>query len=208
MNILEKFLTTKIIPVAVIQNEKELRALAELCVKYAPSLELTLRSEFALTAISLLKKDYPSITVAAATVLSPDDADKAMRAGADLIISPGFTPNLLKYAQDKNYPYIPGVSTPSEIEQCLLAGYRILKAFPIEVIGGIKWLKAMEPVYQHYGVKFIPLGGLSPDNTKTYLQAPNVISCGGTWLAPRDLIEADDWGSVEERFVLAQRLGE
>ncbi|MGL4986210.1 MAG: bifunctional 4-hydroxy-2-oxoglutarate aldolase/2-dehydro-3-deoxy-phosphogluconate aldolase [Treponemataceae bacterium] len=203
---LQKYTEVKIVPVAVVNNETEVRGLAELCLKYLPALELTLRTPYAITALEILKKDYPEIAVAAATILTPEQADVAAATGTQILISPGFTSELLEHAKKKNYTYIPGVATPAELETCLLSGCRLIKMFPAEVIGGVKWLKTLEPVYKQTGVKFMPLGGLTVENVKTYLESPLVACCGGSWLAPRDLLEKQDWKTIEERFIAAAKL--
>lgn len=206
MNMMERYLKAKIVPVAVVDNEEEIRGLAALCQRYIPAIELTLRTPYALTALKILKKDYPELAVAAATILSPAQADQAAATGTEILISPGFTPDLLRHCAAKGYTYVPGVATPAELEQCLLAGFKLIKMFPAEVIGGVKWLKALESVYKHTNVKFIPLGGISMDNVRSYLDLGIVGCCGGSWLAPKNLMEAKKWDEIEQRFAAAAQL--
>ena len=203
---LEKYIQTKIIPVVVVENEDETRKIAELCLEFLPSIELTLRTEYGYKALEILAKDYPNIQRSAATVLNIEQVKRVVDLGTNIIISPGFQPAMLEYARNKNYYYIPGAATPSEVEQCLAYGYKYIKFFHAALYGGINWIKSIAPVYKHTGVKFMPLGGVSIDNVKEYLQNEYVFACGGTWLCPRNLIEAKNWKEIKRRFEEANKL--
>ena len=202
---LEKYIQTKIIPVVVVENEDETRKIAELCLEFLPSIELTLRTEYGYKALEILAKDYPNIQRSAATVLNIEQVKRVVDLGTNIIISPGFQPAMLEYARNKNYYYIPG-ATPSEVEQCLAYGYKYIKFFHAALYGGINWIKSIAPVYKHTGVKFMPLGGVNIDNVKEYLQNEYVFACGGTWLCPRNLIEAKNWKEIKRRFEEANKL--
>ena len=206
MSVLEKYMLAKIIPVAVVDNEKELRNLADLCSKYVPSIELTMRTSYARTALEILHKEYSHLSCAAATILSVEQAEEAIATGTKIIISPGFTPKLVEHCAAKGYQYVPGVASAAELEFCLSHGFKILKFFPAEAAGGIKWLKAVGPVYKHMGVTFMPLGGVNMDNVTEYLKLSNVIACGGSWLCPKDLMEKGNWEEIEKRFKEVQDL--
>lgn len=203
---LEKYIQTKIIPVVVVENEDETRKIAELCLEFLPSIELTLRTEYGYKALEILAKDYPNIQRSAATVLNIEQVDRVVDLGTNIIISPGFQPAMLEYAKNKNYYYIPGAATPSELEQCLAYGYKYIKFFHAALYGGINWIKSIAPVYKHTGVKFMPLGGVNIDNVKEYLQNEYVFACGGTWLCPRNLIEEKNWKEIKRRFEEANKL--
>ncbi|WP_456059686.1 bifunctional 4-hydroxy-2-oxoglutarate aldolase/2-dehydro-3-deoxy-phosphogluconate aldolase [Brachyspira pilosicoli] len=203
---LEKYIQTKIIPVVVVENEDETRKIAELCLEFLPSIELTLRTEYGYKALEILAKDYPNIQRSAATVLNIEQVDRVVDLGTNIIISPGFQPAMLEYAKNKNYYYIPGAATPSEVEQCLAYGYKYIKFFHAALYGGINWIKSIAPVYKHTGVKFMPLGGVNIDNVKEYLQNEYVFACGGTWLCPRNLIEEKNWKEIKRRFEEANKL--
>lgn len=203
---LEKYIQTKIIPVVVVENEDETRKIAELCLEFLPSIELTLRTEYGYKALEILAKDYPNIQRSAATVLNIEQVKRVVDLGTNIIISPGFQPAMLEYARNKNYYYIPGAATPSEVEQCLAYGYKYIKFFHAALYGGINWIKSIAPVYKHTGVKFMPLGGVNIDNVKEYLQNEYVFACGGTWLCPRNLIEAKNWKEIKRRFEEANKL--
>ncbi len=200
MTTLEKYVEAKIVPALTIENEADLRKVADLCRKYIPALELTQRTDFGLEALRILKKDYPDLAVGAATILNVAQAKEVLDTGVDLLISPGHTPDLVEYCASNNVQYIPGISTPDGLEFCLSKGFKLLKFFPAEVAGGIKWLKAIAPVYSHTGVTFLPLGGVSVDNVKDYLALDCVSVCGGSWICPKDLIAKGDWAEIERRF--------
>ena len=202
----KKYISTKIIPVAVVETEEEIRNIADLSSEYLPAIELTMRTEYSYKALEILAKYYPNLPRAAATVISTEQVDKILDLGTNIIISPGFQTNMLEYAKNKNYDYIPGVATPSEIEQCLAYGHKYLKFFHAGVFGGIKWLKGVGAVYSHTGVKFMPLGGVSINNVLEYLKQPNVFACGGSWLCSRDILKEKNWTEMKNRFKKASEL--
>lgn len=202
----KKYISTKIIPVAVVETEEEIRNIADLSSEYLPAIELTMRTEYSYKALEILAKYYPDLPRAAATVISKEQVDKILDLGTNIIISPGFQPNMLEYAKNKNYDYIPGVATPSEIEQCLSYGHKYLKFFHAGVFGGIEWLKGAGAVYSHTGVKFMPLGGVSINNVLEYLKQPNVFACGGSWLCSRDILKEKNWTEMKNRFKKASEL--
>lgn len=202
----KKYISTKIIPVAVVETEEEIRNIADLSSEYLPAIELTMRTEYSYKALEILAKYYPDLPRAAATVISTEQVDKILDLGTNIIISPGFQTNMLEYAKNKNYDYIPGVATPSEIEQCLSYGHKYLKFFHAGVFGGIEWLKGVGAVYSHTGVKFMPLGGVSINNVLEYLKQPNVFACGGSWLCSRDILKEKNWTEMKNRFKKASEL--
>lgn len=202
----DKYVKTPIIPVAVVETEEEIRKIAELSLEYLPALELTMRTEYAYKALEILAKDYPTLPRAAATVLSPEQADRILDLGTDIIISPGFQPVMLEHLKGKKCNYIPGVATPAELEQCLAYGHRHIKFFHAGVFGGLEWIKGIAPVYNHTGVKFMPLGGVSIDNVKGYLAEKSVFACGGSWLCPRNLLAEKNFAEIKRRFEEANKL--
>ena len=201
-----KYISTPIIPVAVVETEEEIRNIADLSSEYLSAIELTMRTEYSYKALEILAKYYPNLPRAAATVISTEQVDKILDLGTNIIISPGFQPIMLEYAKNKNYDYIPGVATPSEIEQCLSYGHKYLKFFHAGVFGGIEWLKGVGAVYSHTGIKFMPLGGVSINNVLEYLKEPNVFACGGSWLCSRDILKEKNWTEMKNRFKKASEL--
>lgn len=159
-------------------------------------LEVTLRTEAALDAISLIAKEVPEAHVGAGTVLNPTDLAKVRDAGATFAISPGCTGSLLKSATEINFPLIPGVSTGSEIMNGLELGYTHFKLFPATSVGGIPLLKSFGGPFQQ--VKFCPTGGINESNYLDYLALDNVLCAGGSWVAPNKLITSADFKKITE----------
>lgn len=162
-----------------------------------PCIEVTFRAEGAPQAIERLRAGVPAMLVGAGTVLTVAQVRAAIDAGAQFLVSPGTNADVVDLALREGIPIFPGVATPSEIEANLARGLDVLKLFPAEVVGGVRFLKA---VFGPYGaVRFMPTGGIDPNNLGEYLGQPNVIACGGTWIAPPSAIEAGNLDSVAQR---------
>ena len=158
--------------------------------------EVTFRTDAAEEAIRLIHNEFPDFLMAAGTVLTPSQADAAMRAGASFIVSPGLNPTVVKHCIDKGYPVIPGVSTPSEVEMGMSLGLSYLKFFPAEAAGGVKMIKAMAAPYTK--IKFMPTGGIGPKNLADYLNCKAVVACGGSWMVPGDMITEGKFDEIEK----------
>ena len=161
-----------------------------------PCAEITFRTEAAEEAIRRISASVPDIILGAGTVLSVDQADRAVSAGAQFIVSPGFNQKVVDWCLDKKIPVTPGVATPTEIDMALDKGLNILKFFPAEALGGLATLKAIAAPY--VGVKFIPTGGINPANLADYLAHPSVHCCGGSWLVKANLIAAGKFGEITQ----------
>jgi len=161
-----------------------------------PLLEVTLRTAHGLAAIREIAAGVEGAVVGAGTVLSEADLDYALAAGAGFIVTPGLTPSLLLAGEACGLPFIPGVATASDIMACLERGMDTLKFFPAEAAGGAAALRAMGGPFP--GVRFCPTGGIGPANVATYLALPSVVSVGGSWVAPADLVAARDWAAITE----------
>ena len=161
-----------------------------------PAAEITFRSDAAAASIAAIAKEVPEMFVCAGTVLTPETAQKAVDAGSKAIISPGLNLETVRWCVKKGVPVIPGTGTPSEVEACMREGLKLVKLFPAEVVGGVGMLKAMSGPYA--GMKFMPTGGVKPNNAKEYLTQKNVLCCGGTWIVPGNLLEAGDFGAIEK----------
>jgi 2-dehydro-3-deoxyphosphogluconate aldolase/(4S)-4-hydroxy-2-oxoglutarate aldolase len=184
--ILEKFEKMCVVPVVAIQNAEDSTQLADTLIEGGlPCAEITFRTAAALDAMRIMAQ-RGDILVGAGTVLKVDQVKAAIDVGARFIVSPGFNPKVVGYCVENNITATPGISTPSDIEAALDFGLEVLKFFPAEAFGGLKTLKAMSGPYTT--VKFIPTGGISPDNLISYLQFPKVLACGGTWVAKSALI--------------------
>ena len=195
--ILETISKIGIVPVVKLDDAKDAAPLAEaLCKGGIPCAEVTFRTGAAAEAIKIMTSTYPDMIVGAGTVLTTEQVDKAVEAGAKFIVSPGLNPKIVKYCVDKNIPITPGVNSPSEIETAIEFGLEVVKFFPAEQSGGIAKIKAMAAPYVN--MKFMPTGGINAGNINSYLDFPKVIACGGSWMVPGDLISAGEFDKIEE----------
>jgi 2-dehydro-3-deoxyphosphogluconate aldolase/(4S)-4-hydroxy-2-oxoglutarate aldolase len=195
-----------VIPVLTLENPEQALAIGTALVNGGLTvLEITLRSEYGLSAIKQLKQALPEAIIGAGTVLTPKQYEACIEAGADFIVSPGFTAELLHHGSQSNVPLLPGIATVSEAMEAMALGYRRFKLFPAAVVGGIDFLKAIGgPISE---LKFCPTGGIKPTNAANYLALNNVMCVGGTWLTPAALVEQGDWQAIEELARKAAALG-
>ena len=185
--------------VAVVTIERATDALplaAALSAGGVRVIEITLRSEAARAAIEAVTKARPEVIVGAGTVRDARSLRGARDAGAQFVVSPGFTPALHAAAAAAALPWLPGVATASEILLAQEAGHALLKFFPAEAAGGPRALRAFAAVFPE--VKFCPTGGVTAENVRGYLELPNVACVGGAWLAPPALIATQDWAKIQE----------
>ncbi len=186
-DIIEQFSKLGIIPVVAINDAKDAAPLAKaLCDGGLPVAEVTFRTAAAEEAIRNMCAACPDMLVGAGTVLTTEQVDRAVNAGAKFIVSPGLNPNVVKYCISKNIPITPGTSSPTDIETALELGLTTVKFFPAEQSGGIAKIKAMAAPYT--GVRFMPTGGINAANLKDYLDFPKIVACGGSWMVKSDLI--------------------
>ncbi len=184
----------KVVPVIAIKDANKAVKLAKVLIENGlPCAEVTFRTAEAAQAIRNMREAYPEMLIGAGTVLTPAQVDEAIDAGVDFIVSPGFNPTTVKYCQQRKVEIVPGVNNPSLVEQAMEMGLKTLKFFPAEPSGGAKMLKAMSAVYP---VNFMPTGGVNPKNVNDYLAIPTVFACGGTWMVPNDLIDAEKWDEL------------
>jgi len=167
-------------------------------------LEVTLRTDYGLQAIRELKSAIPNVIIGAGTVATSAQFESAVEAGADFIVCPGHTSELLKFASESNIPTIPGVSTISEAMFAMEFGFDRLKLFPAEVLGGVNFLRAVNGPFPK--IKFCATGGITLDNASLYLSLSNVFCVGGSWLTPTKLIELKKWKDIELLAAQASRL--
>ncbi len=169
-----------------------------------PVAEITFRTDAAEEAIRLVHQALPDVLLGAGTVLTCEQVDRAVAAGAAYIVSPGLNPEVVKYCIQKGAPVLPGCANPSDIEIALSLGLKTVKFFPAEALGGLKLIKAMSAPYGD--VKFVPTGGISAKNLVEYLSFPKIAACGGSWMVPDDAIEAGDFERIENLAREAVRL--
>lgn len=194
--IISQFQKLGIIPVVKIDNAKDAIPLAKaLCEGGLPVAEVTFRTDAAEEAIRLISEAYPEMLVGAGTVLTTEQVDRAVAAGAKFIVSPGLNPKIVKHCQEKNVPITPGTSSPTDIEMALELGLDVVKFFPAEASGGLAKIKAMAAPYTK--VKFMPTGGINAKNLQSYLDFPKIVACGGSWMVSGDLINAGNFDEIK-----------
>ena len=176
-----------VVPVVVLKDTKDAIPLADALIEGGLSCaEVTFRTDAAEESIRLMSEKYPEMLVGAGTILTIEQVDRAVNAGAKFIVSPGFDAEIVDYCLDKNIPVFPGCITPSEVAQAVKRGLKVIKFFPAEQAGGVAMIKAMGAPYTM--VKFMPTGGISAKNLSEYLSCSNIVCCGGSWMVKGDLI--------------------
>ncbi|MDD2761404.1 MAG: bifunctional 4-hydroxy-2-oxoglutarate aldolase/2-dehydro-3-deoxy-phosphogluconate aldolase [Methylomonas sp.] len=198
VTIKEVMTTSPVMPVMVINHVEHAVPLANALVAGGLKvLEITLRTPVALECIRRIKAEVPNAIVGAGTIINTQTLDQALAAGAEFIVSPGITPSLLEASLSCGVPVLPGVVTPSEVMRLFEKGITAMKFFPAEAAGGIPMLKSIGgPLPQ---VTFCPTGGVNPKNAPEYLALSNVACVGGSWMAPADLVDAENWAEIARR---------
>jgi 2-dehydro-3-deoxyphosphogluconate aldolase/(4S)-4-hydroxy-2-oxoglutarate aldolase len=156
--------------------------------------EITFRTPAAAEAIDRMRSEAPEMAVGAGTVLTPEQADQAVRSGAQYLVSPAFDAEVVDWCEEHSVPIIPGVATPSDVNAASRRGLRTLKLFPAELLGGVAMLQALRPLFPE--VQFVPTGGITPRNLGDYARQPNVVACGGSWIATREAISAGKFDQI------------
>ena len=194
----EKISAIGVVPVIKLNHpERDAVGLAKaLCAGGVPVAEVTFRAAGADLAIKLMKEACPDMLVGAGTVTTTEHIDKVIEAGGDFIVTPGFDPELVAYAQKKNIPIFPGCTTASEYHQALKFGLELIKFFPAEQSGGLAKIKALSAPFPQF--KVMPTGGISLKNLKDYLSAPVIAACGGSYMVTADLIDNQKWDEITE----------
>lgn len=185
-----------IIPVLTISRLAQAVPLAEAVAKTGlGTLEVTLRTDCAFDAMQSIREAFPDLKVGGGTVTSPRHLDQLKMVQADFAVSPGLTLDLLRHAKSIDMPYLPGIASVSELMLGFAEGYRCFKFFPAQASGGVKTLQSFAGPFGD--VKFFPTGGIHAENFTDFLGLKNVASVGGSWLAPEELVEAEDWRGIE-----------
>ena len=193
----EKFAQFGVVPVVVLNDAKDAKPLAEALVKGGlPCAEVTFRTEAAEESIRIMADSYPDMLVGAGTVLTTDQVDRAVNAGAKFIVSPGFDPEIVDYCLQKDIPVFPGCITPSEVAQAIKRGLKVIKFFPAAQFGGVDTIKALAAPYT--SVKFMPTGGINAGNLKDYLDFDKILCCGGSWMVKKGLIASNAFEEIEK----------
>ena len=196
-NIADKFEELGVIPVVVLNDTKDALPLAKALVEGGlPCAEVTFRTEAAEESIRIMAEQFPQMLVGAGTVLTTEQVDRAVAAGAKFIVSPGLNPKVVKYCIEKGVPVTPGTANPSDVEQAIELGLEVVKFFPAEAAGGLNMIKSMAAPYTN--MKFMPTGGINASNLKSYLDFPKIIACGGSWMVKGDLVAAGKFDEIEK----------
>ena len=187
-----------VVPVIKLNHpERDAVGLAKaLCAGGVPVAEVTFRAAGADKAIKLMKEACPDMLVGAGTVTTTAHIDAVIAAGGDFIVTPGFDPELVAYAQEKNIPIFPGCTTASEYHQALKFGLELIKFFPAEQSGGLAKIKALSAPFPQF--KVMPTGGISLKNLKDYISAPVIAACGGSYMVTADLIDNNKWDEITD----------
>lgn len=193
----EQMAEMMVIPVVVLNDARDAEPLADALVKGGlPCAEVTFRTAAAEESIRRMASKYPDMLVGAGTVLTKDQVDRAVNAGAKFIVSPGFDPEIVEYCLEKEIPIFPGIVTPSEAAQAVKRGLKIVKFFPAEQFGGVSTIKAIAAPYTM--LKFMPTGGVNVKNLKDYLSCDKILCCGGSWMVKGDMIKAGEFDKIEQ----------
>lgn len=193
----EQFYEYAVVPVVVLDDADDAAPLAEALIKGGlPCAEVTFRTEAAEESIRIMSEKYPEMLVGAGTILTVDQVDRAVAAGAKFIVSPGFDPEIVDYCMEKNIPVFPGCVSPSEVAQAVKRGLKVVKFFPAEQAGGLAMLKAMAAPYTM--LKFMPTGGINTKNLKEYLGFSKILCCGGSWMVKGDMIKNKEFDKITE----------
>ena len=205
MSELEMIQELGVVPVVVLNDAKDARPLAEaLCEGGLPCAEVTFRTEAAEESIKSMTKEFPEMLVGAGTVLTIEQADRAIAAGAKFIVSPGFDPEIVDHCLERSISVFPGCITPSEVAQAVKRGLEVIKFFPAEQFGGIDTIKALAAPYTD--IKFMPTGGINAANLEKYLSYDRIVACGGSWMVKADLIRNEEFDVVKKLTAEAVRL--
>lgn len=196
-NIMVQIEKTGVIPVVVINDIEDAEPLAQaLCEGGLPCAEVTFRTAAAEESIRKMTDIYPDMLIGAGTVLTTEQVDRAVAAGAKFIVSPGFDPEVVDYCILKQIPVFPGCITPSEVAQAVKRGLKVVKFFPAVQFGGVSTIQALTAPY--VGLKFMPTGGVNAKNLADYLQCKSIIACGGSWMVKSDLIKAGEFEKIKD----------
>lgn len=195
--ILEEMEKIGIIPVVVLEDAEDAYPLAKaLCEGGLPCAEVTFRTEAAEEAIRRMSEAFPEMLVGAGTVLTTEQVERAVKAGARFIVSPGLNPKVVSYCLEREIPVTPGCMTPSEIEQALELGVDVVKFFPAEPAGGLAMIKALAAPYTR--LKFMPTGGIDAAKAPAYLADKHILACGGSWMVKAELIRKKEFETIAQ----------
>ena len=197
MEFLEKLSLAGLVPVIAINDADDAVPLCKaLSDGGLPVAEITFRTAAAEESIRRVHQELPNVLLCAGTVLTTEQVDRAVNAGAAAIVSPGLSPEIVEYCVAKGIPVCPGTANPSDVQIAIRCGLKAVKLFPAEAVGGLNLIKSMAPVYPD--MKFMPTGGINEKNMLDYLAYDKILCCGGSWMVPADAVAAKDWARITE----------
>jgi len=203
-DIVAKLSKYKIVPVIAIDDPDHALPLADaLSEGGLPLIEITFRTSAAAAVLAILRRERPNMLLGAGTILTAEDLKAAIDAGADFAVAPGLNLKICEAALKNNFPFMPGIMTPTDIEAGMTLGLQYFKFFPAEAAGGVTYLSSIAAPYLHKNIRFIPTGGVSAINLQDYLKMKSVLAVGGTWIARSEDIHAADWPRIKEKCLEA-----
>lgn len=195
----------KVVPVIKLEQADDAVPLAEALMEGGlPLAEITFRTDAAQEAIRRIKRDVPQVMAGAGTLTNLEQAKRAQDAGADFFVMPGFHRGIVEFALEQHIPVYPGICTPTELMMVMEYRLTVAKFFPAEAYGGIRTLKALGGPFP--GIRFMPTGGIHAGNIMEYLACPNVIACGGSWMADGKLIKEKNFAGITEKVIQVRKL--
>ncbi len=198
--VFDKIAKAGVVPVIAIDSVDHAIPLADALLEGGlPLAEITFRTAAAAEVIGVLAARRPELLVGAGTILTDENLRAAIDCGAKFGVAPGLNPDIVSQANAADWPFVPGVATPSDIERGLSMGCQVLKFFPAEALGGESMIKALSGPYQHTGVRFVPTGGVNANNLEAYLSVDVVLAVGGTWIAKKEDFAGGAWDAITQR---------
>lgn len=205
MDMMQQLSKIGIVPVIALDDAADAVPVAKALIEGGlPCAEVTFRTAAAADVIKAMSENFPEMLVGAGTVLTCEQVDRAVAAGAKFIVSPGLNPTTVKHCQEIGVPVCPGTANPSDIELALSLGLKNVKFFPAEAAGGLKYIKSIAAPYGD--VKFMPTGGVNEKNLLDYLAFNKILCCGGSWMVPKDAVVAKDWDRIRDLTASAVQL--
>lgn len=205
--IINRIEDTGIVPVVVLEHEKDAMKLGEaLCENGLMCAEITFRTKEAAQALRRMKKEFPQMLIGAGTVLTKEQVNAAIEAGAEFIVSPGFDEEIVDACIDQHILSLPGCVTPTEIAKAVKRNLKVVKFFPSKQFGGLSTMKALAAPYPQ--IRFMPTGGITTDNLKEYLAWEKIIACGGSWMVQKEMIQEGDYATIGKLIKEAVKLVE
>ncbi len=195
--VLEEISKIGIVPVIALDKVEDAEPLAKALIEGGlPCAEVTFRTDAAEESIRIMASKFPELLVGAGTVLTTEQVDRAVNAGAKFIVSPGLNPKVVKYCVEKGIPVTPGTANPSDVEVAIELGLEVVKFFPAEAAGGLNMIKSMAAPYT--SMKFMPTGGINATNLTSYLDFGKIIACGGSWMVNKDMMKNGDFDGIKK----------